>query len=80
MSTRRRILTGLALAPVAAVPAVAAVPLADSESLDDRINRLATELKEAMIERHGGHFKIAIDHRHQFAIVTQIGKPCGWAS
>lgn len=68
MTTRRTILAGLTLAPVAAVPAIAA------ESIDDRINRLATELKEAMAERHGGHFRLAVNHEHQFAIVTKIGR------
>ena len=65
MTTRRAILAGIGLAPVAALPAVAA------ESSKERIERLTTELAAALADMHGGRWSTQVDY--DLGMVAIIG-------
>lgn len=67
MRTRRTILTGLALAPVAAVPAVAA------ETPKERVERLFDELQVAMHDCHGGRWLASFCHERKVVALARLG-------
>lgn len=64
MTTRRTILVGLGLAPVAAMPAIAA------ETPEERVERLVAELEQAMAELCGVPMCSKVNHKIGVAAIV----------
>jgi hypothetical protein len=68
-TTRRTILTGLAVSPLAAAPAAAAI----IETPEERVDRAIKELHAAMVAMHGGEWGMTVNHDCGVALVLSHG-------
>lgn len=66
MTTRRTVLAGLCLAPLAALPAVAA-----QETPEERVERLTMELAAAMSELRGKPFRTVAHFDNDLVMITE---------